>query len=284
MITGICLPGGGAAGANQAGMLMALRSLRHHVSFLSAASVGGLNGALFVANRMRRLEEVWRGITPKQVFRKWSLFVPRGQRFLSPGPLERLLREELATGNLPAQRMELFVSAVEFGTGDTFTASSKGTPEFWRWLMASASLPAIFGTVEIDGRLYVDGGVADNTPLKPLVRAGCDRIIVLHCHPSKVKPWPAHKPPTRFEQVLGLPGLFMKATQRQDSKWLNEVNRQVAAGTAAPGRRHIELIEIFPETEVGTLEFDSTKTQAAITSSRRIAAKRLEELLWEKAA
>ena len=38
-------------------------------------------------------------------------------------------------------------------------------------VLASAAIPVLFDPVEIDGDLYVDGGVLDNFPLKPLAKA-----------------------------------------------------------------------------------------------------------------
>ena len=53
-------------------------------------------------------------------------------------------------------------------------------------LMASAALPVLFRARKVQGKRYTDGGQGDwygvggNTPVKPLVDAGCDTIIVVH--------------------------------------------------------------------------------------------------------
>jgi NTE family protein len=53
-------------------------------------------------------------------------------------------------------------------------------------LMASAALPVLFKAREVQGKFYTDGGQGDwygvggNTPVKPLVDAGCDTVIVVH--------------------------------------------------------------------------------------------------------
>ena len=52
-------------------------------------------------------------------------------------------------------------------------------------LMASAAIPFLFKGVEIDGKTYRDGGMGDrvkeqgNTPVKPLVDAGCTHAVVV---------------------------------------------------------------------------------------------------------
>ena len=49
-----------------------------------------------------------------------------------------------------------------------------------RIAMASSALPAIFPRQEIDHVSYMDGGVADNVPVKPLYDMGYRKIIVCH--------------------------------------------------------------------------------------------------------
>jgi NTE family protein len=46
-------------------------------------------------------------------------------------------------------------------------------------VLASAALPAVFPPVEIDGRLLIDGGVANNTPISTAIAAGATQVWVL---------------------------------------------------------------------------------------------------------
>lgn len=46
-------------------------------------------------------------------------------------------------------------------------------------IMASASIPLLFPTVEIDGRWLWDGGLLVNTPLAPVVALGADEIVTV---------------------------------------------------------------------------------------------------------
>jgi NTE family protein len=48
-------------------------------------------------------------------------------------------------------------------------------------LMASAALPLILGPRKVGSRRYLDGGLTDNVPLRPLVaNCRCDLIVVVH--------------------------------------------------------------------------------------------------------
>ncbi|EYE89097.1 hypothetical protein Q428_04630 [Fervidicella metallireducens AeB] len=48
-------------------------------------------------------------------------------------------------------------------------------------LLASAAIPVIFESIEIDGEWFVDGGAnGDNIPVKPLEKEDLDCIIIIH--------------------------------------------------------------------------------------------------------
>ncbi len=44
---------------------------------------------------------------------------------------------------------------------------------------ASCSMPALTSPVEIDGQLYLDGGICDSIPVKRALEKGCDRLVVV---------------------------------------------------------------------------------------------------------
>lgn len=48
-----------------------------------------------------------------------------------------------------------------------------------RLLRASCALPILFRPQEFDGRLYMDGGIADSVPFLRAIEDGCDRVIVV---------------------------------------------------------------------------------------------------------
>jgi predicted acylesterase/phospholipase RssA len=53
-----------------------------------------------------------------------------------------------------------------------------------RLVLQSAAIPfGVFPLRRIGRSGYVDGGVADNVPIQPLIDAGCTRIIVIHLNP-----------------------------------------------------------------------------------------------------
>ncbi|MBQ7148725.1 MAG: patatin family protein [Pseudobutyrivibrio sp.] len=53
-----------------------------------------------------------------------------------------------------------------------------------KWIRASASMPMVSRPVEIDGELYLDGGMSDSIPLKFMEEQQCDKILVIETQPA----------------------------------------------------------------------------------------------------
>lgn len=47
-------------------------------------------------------------------------------------------------------------------------------------LLATSALPIVFESVEINKKKYRDGGILDNTPIKPVVDSGCNIVFVVY--------------------------------------------------------------------------------------------------------
>lgn len=52
--------------------------------------------------------------------------------------------------------------------------------ELYNLLLASAAIPLAFPCRKVNDRFYVDGGLADNVPLRALAARGCQNAIVIH--------------------------------------------------------------------------------------------------------
>lgn len=50
-------------------------------------------------------------------------------------------------------------------------------------LRASCALPLLFKPIEINGKLYMDGGISDSIPYEKALSDGCDKVIVVLTRP-----------------------------------------------------------------------------------------------------
>ena len=186
--TAFVLSGGASLGALQVGMLRAL--FEHEVvpDLIVATSVGSLNGA-FIASRpdapatndIDELADLWRSVRRGTVFPLNPLTGLTGfsglRRGLVPsGALRRLIESQVEVDRLEDLRIPLHAIAADVRTGKECRLSEGPIVDA---VLASAALPGVFPPVEWEGRLLMDGGVANNTPISHAVELGADRVFVL---------------------------------------------------------------------------------------------------------
>jgi NTE family protein len=148
--------------------------------------VGALNGA-FIASRppnpdtANELAEVWRGVGRWEVFPLNALsgflgFFGARVHLVSDRGLRKLVAENLELGLLERSPIPLHVITTDLLSGRELRLSRGDALDA---VIASAAIPGVFPPVEHDGRLLVDGGVANNTPIVDAIELGAERIYVL---------------------------------------------------------------------------------------------------------
>lgn len=186
MTTAFVLSGGGSLGAVQVGMLHALADRGIQPDLLVGTSAGALNAA-FVAGHgagpaaVAELGRVWQSVRSRRLFHvepRRALLALLGQRpaLFAPDGLEELVRGNLAYDRLEDATIPLTLVACDLLSGEE-TVLSEGPVD--QAIAASCAIPGIFPPVEIDGRLLVDGALANNAALSIAAEAGADRIYVL---------------------------------------------------------------------------------------------------------
>lgn len=184
--TAFVLSGGGSLGSVQVGMLQALAAHGIEPDLLIGTSVGALNAAYVAGHGMSeesldQLAQTWFGLRTRDVFpidpiRLGLAAVGRVESLCTNGPVRRLIRSHLAFDRLEDAPIPLHVVTTELKSGREVLLSKGDAVEA---VLASAAIPAVFPSVEIDGRPLVDGGIADNAALSQAIDLGADRIYVL---------------------------------------------------------------------------------------------------------
>ncbi len=207
---GLALTGGGAKGAFQQGVLEVLRDaqLLDRFSVISGVSIGALHAFSVASHQLDQSRIVWETVDKAEAFGtdKSLLKKFRNNEFdvLNHGlfPTERLethLDEMLVASKLDGRAV--YIGAVRMGPENTtfggiiahnlksimhgrlpveyIPLHTLSTPVIRKTLMASTAIPVVFKPVRMGDGLYVDGGIYDNTPLKPLIQAGCTDILVI---------------------------------------------------------------------------------------------------------
>ena len=176
MKIGLALSGGGARGIAHIGVLKALDEMSIKPAVLSGTSAGSLVGALYAY-----------GYAPDKIFdiiKNVSIF--RSVRpawawsgLLTMDGLRELLINTLPENRFDALKIPLTIAATEIRKGEI---NYFGEGELIPAIVASCSVPAVFNPVSFNGGLFVDGGICDNLPSKPIAPL-CDLLIGSHCNP-----------------------------------------------------------------------------------------------------
>ncbi len=74
------------------------------------------------------------------------------------------------------------VTNVETGKAEYMEVPRDDTK--WNLLRATCALPLLFPEIEINGKMYMDGGIADSIPYMQPINAGCDKNIVVLTRPK----------------------------------------------------------------------------------------------------
>ncbi len=175
---GISLSGGGVRGFAHLGVLQALNEKGIFPEILSGSSAGAIVGAFYCA-----------GYSPRDVFeilknKKFSDFskvhIPKDGLF-SISNLKLILEKNIKQPNIEDLILPFYVCISNLTTG---RAEYHNKGNLSTIVQASAAVPIVFSPVKIGDSLFVDGGLTDNLPVRPLVRQ-CEYIIGVNIFPNE---------------------------------------------------------------------------------------------------
>lgn len=176
MKLGLALSGGGARAVAHLGIIKYLEESGVRFDHISGSSAGALIGALY-AHGMKT-EEILEALTKTNFL---LLFRPalnwRALLRIENGYNE--LKKYLPEDSFSALKTPLVVAATELKKGKVkyFKKGQLIMP-----ILASCAIPIVFNPVKIKSKIYVDGGIRDNLPVKPLLKK-CDVVVGLNCNP-----------------------------------------------------------------------------------------------------
>jgi NTE family protein len=168
--TGLVLSGGGTRGFAHLGLMQALNEAGIFPDVISGTSSGALAGALYADGYTpEEVMEMMKGSSRLDIMRP---ALPR-EGLLQLGGIIKILKANIRAKTFEDLKIPLYVSATDLNNGKAVYFSEG---ELFEPLIASASLPVIFQPVVIDNISYVDGGIMDNLPIRPIEHQ-CKTII-----------------------------------------------------------------------------------------------------------
>ncbi|MEA1786559.1 patatin-like phospholipase family protein [Arenibacter sp. GZD96] len=200
---GLVLSGGGAKGLAHIGALKIIESKGIKIDYIGGTSMGAIIGGLYAAGysaneldsifRNKNLSELIQDNLPRGAksfyekedseryalslpFTNFKVSVPQsfssGQDIYNE--LLRLLYHVRDVDDFNYLPIPFLCMATDIETGQAVLLNKGYLPEA---ILASGTLPSLFGPVEIDDRVLIDGGVVNNYPVEEVRKLGADVII-----------------------------------------------------------------------------------------------------------
>lgn len=187
----LVLEGGGMRGVVSAGMAAALErlGLRPCFDLVVGSSAGAINGAALLAGAAREATAAYCGPLASRSFVN-PLRVLRGKPVLDVNEIFTFVARVDVAGHdrVTADAGVLHCIAVDIESARAVDLHGMRTErELWDALLASSRMPWAGGPpVEIDGRRYLDGGMASPVPVAEAIGAGATHVLVLQTRPYGV--------------------------------------------------------------------------------------------------
>lgn len=184
MKCGLVLEGGARRGLFTAGFLDRLYDFGIEFPYVAGVSAGAQAALNYVS---------------RQPGRSKFIMIPQNDAKTPVLPLHDMMARELHKMAFDYSYQQYPFDFTTYFTSDTeceivatdcltgkaeYFSERKDEERLLKALEASCSLPALFPKVEVDGRYYVDGSIADSVPFERAFEKGCDRVLVVLTKPE----------------------------------------------------------------------------------------------------
>ena len=294
----LVLSGGGARGAYQVGVWRRLQEAGWQPDLVCGTSIGSMNGALIgMGWDADRMESFWQSMGREQVFRFpfWRRFKYRLRQLfgkqrdwpalLDNRPLQQLLRQVIDEERLRDASPEVVVTATNVRRAQlSYFAGRELSADH---VLASCSIPVVFPWQALDGELYWDGGIMDNTPLVPALQRDAREIILVLLAPLTGEPVP---PPRNTREGIAwtLDLITIASVQTLMAYFAQRAGMEPEDVTDAITNHHVLQIGdvrigvVAPKASSGLesiLDLDLRSIQERIEAGYRDAGEQLADLL-----
>jgi NTE family protein len=258
--TGLVLSGGGARGFAHLGVIEALNEAGIFPDVISGTSAGALAGVLYAD-----------GYTPRQILKIMNTTrmltyirptLPRSGLLQISGMI-KILDTHLKAKTFEELKIPLFVSATDLNNAVSVYFSEG---ELLCRVIASASIPVLFNPVVIDNINYVDGGVLDNLPIKP-IEGKCRFIIGSYVNPVG-----------KEDIISGLMQIAERTFLVSMSKELEFKSKKFDLFIAPPELRNYKILDPEKGPELFEIGYEATRRKLQDPDLKKLIRQNLLEI------
>ena len=232
MKTALVWSGGGARGAYELGVWKALEKLNIKCDIVTGASIGSMNGIMYVQNDIKTAEKIWNDInlkylfseaieyqTEKELLKKYLNHAKQGG--LEPDNLKQNLIKYLDLDKIYTSDIDYGLTTVKYPNFKLVEISKKEIEKekLIDYIIASSTVYPVFKLKEIENNKYVDGGYRNSIPLNLAKKLGVNKYIIVNISMVARK----YKPPKNEDIIyitpknkLGAPLTFNKEASKRN--------------------------------------------------------------------
>ncbi len=180
--TGLVLEGGGFRGIFTAAVLDVFLREKLFFNYVLGVSAGAAYGVSYVSRQYERNLAVNQYVGDKR-YCGWRNYFRNGSYFnwdfVYREIPEKLIPFSFETFRSSGVRMRVAVTNCLSGKAEYPYLNDTSNDRFRELLTATSSLPFISRMVEMDGKSYMDGGIADAIPVQQAFKDKMDRVVVI---------------------------------------------------------------------------------------------------------
>ena len=233
-MVGLILEGGGMRGAFTAGVLDYWLEMGLHFHEVYGVSAGACQGASYLCGQKGRGIRVWLKYLQDPRFCSIRSLLTTGDLFgaeFSYDLLPRVL-DPVDDGAYRASGSRLTCVVTDVTTGQPAYFPIRDMLEDLQLLRASSSMPLVSNIVPWQGRLYLDGGVADSIPVRHSIADGHDKNVLVLTQAPGYRKKPNRALPLMRVKYRQYPKLVEAVARRHIvyNDTLDFIEQQAAAG------------------------------------------------------
>jgi NTE family protein len=267
--TALVFSGGGAKGAYEAGVALALAGRGVAVRVAAGSSAGALNAAAVADGRLDRLEALWRGITREQVYALrpgvflagllpgWLslLALDEAGSLLDARPLRALIAGAVDLDRVRASPVALRVVATDLERREARVFDNQTVTV--DALLAASAVPGLFSTVTVDGAVLVDGGVVARAPVLEALHGSVSvaRVVVVQSYATAER----GQPPTTLRRLL---------EEAFETSMVHQIRRDVELARLKHPTVEVQLLAPTSPLFLRPLDFDGPALGRALEQGR----------------
>lgn len=194
---GLVLSGGGAKGAYEIGVYLALKKLHKKIDIVTGTSIGAINGMFVTQKDLRGALKLWKNISFKTIYdeeefpakedeKLSKIYMQYAKGFINEGGLDIYKMKDIFDKYFKPHKF--FSSNIDYGLVTYNFSKNKPVLKTKKdltkdnikdYILASASCYPAFKPYLIDNEMFIDGGYYDNLPINLAIDLGATEIIAV---------------------------------------------------------------------------------------------------------